>query len=232
VNLKSKYHVVIPASGIGARFNSNIPKQYHRMQSGKTILDTTIEVFLHNGNFEHIVIVLHKNDNFFQDSLFANHPQIHTVVGGAERFLSVKNGIDYLATLVDGDDFIAVHDSVRPCVTHKDINNLLTHIDNHSIGGLLGVEVFDTLKKYQHRTIQTIDRVDMYHALTPQIYRLHILQNALQFVIEHKIDITDDASSIEALGKQGLLVQGSKHNIKITTPQDLELANLILNTYK
>jgi 2-C-methyl-D-erythritol 4-phosphate cytidylyltransferase len=237
LELKSKYHLIIPASGIGSRFGSGtskkpIPKQYTLMANGKTILDNTIEVFLENGNFDKFVIALNPKDEFFKDSIFSNHPKITTVLGGDERFLSVKNAVDYLAKKVANNDFIAVHDSVRPCVKNADINNLLVKIDSHKVGGLLGVPVFDTLKSYKNNQIKTIDRSDIYNALTPQIYRCEILKNALNFVIKNNIKITDDASSIEEFGEVGLMIDGDKLNIKITTKDDLRLANLILNNYE
>lgn len=228
MQLKNNYHLIIPASGIGSRFGGDIPKQYTIMVNGLTILDNTIQVFLENGNFKNIIIALHKNDNFFQNSKFYNHPQITTVFGGKERFHSVKNGVDFLMQTQNYNDFVAVHDSVRPCVKQSDINNLLNKIDNHPVGGLLGVKAFDTLKSYKNNNLKTIDRSVIYHAFTPQIYRLGLLQQALNYTIDNAIDITDDASSIEEFGKSGILIQGSRDNIKITTQDDLKLANLIL----
>jgi 2-C-methyl-D-erythritol 4-phosphate cytidylyltransferase len=232
LELKSKYHLIIPASGIGSRFGSGtskkpIPKQYVLMANGKSILDNTIEVFLENGNFDKFVVVLNPKDEFFKDSIFFNHPKISTVLGGDERFLSVKNAVDYLHKTENKNDFIAVHDSVRPCVKNSDINNLLLKIDSHKVGGLLGVPAFDTLKSYKNNQLKTIDRSDIYNALTPQIYRCEVLKNSLDFVVESNLTITDDASSIEEFGEVGLMVDGDKSNIKITTKDDLHLANLI-----
>lgn len=228
MKFKHNYHLIIPSSGIGSRFKGDIPKQYTKMANGLTILDNTIQVFLDNGNFKNIIIALNKNDNLFQESRFYNHLQITTVIGGKERFHSVKNAMNVLATTQHHNDFVAVHDSVRPCVKQNDINELLTQIDTHDVGGLLGVKAFDTLKACQNNNLKTIDRKNIYHAFTPQIYKLGLLQQALQYIIDNNIEITDDASSIEEFGKNGILVEGSRDNIKITTQDDLKLANLIL----
>ena len=226
--LKSKFYLIIPASGIGSRFDGDIPKQYTLMQNGKTILDNTIEVFIKNGNFAKIIIALNESDKFFKDSIFYNNSEIITVIGGKERFLSVKNALDKLTEIADKNDFVCIHDGVRPCIKNADINNLLQKIDAHEIGGLLVSPVVDTLKLSKNGKITTINRNNIFNALTPQCYRAEVLQAALKNVIKNNLTITDDASSIELFGKNGLAVVGDKNNLKITTKDDLKLANSIL----
>ena len=94
ITSQNKFHLIIPASGVGSRFNSDIPKQYIKMFNNKTILDNTIEKFIQNKNFNKIIISLHPSDIWFKYSIFYKHQKIITVTGGKERFLSVENALN------------------------------------------------------------------------------------------------------------------------------------------
>ena len=122
-----------------------------------------------------------------------------------------------------------MHDSVRPCILQNDINNIINKIKNHQVGGLLVSPIVDTIKLCSKTEVKkTIQRENMYYAQTPQIYRINLLLQALKKIKNDKVQITDDASSIEYLGLKSLCVIADKNNIKITTKDDLKLANFIL----
>ena len=122
-----------------------------------------------------------------------------------------------------------VHDAARPCVKADEVINLITQLKDHPTGGLLAIQVVDTIKQANNTTVETtLDRSNLWQAQTPQMYRFGVLSKALENVIQNKLSITDEASAIEHLGLKSLLVAGRKSNLKITTPEDLELANFYL----
>ncbi len=229
INSNNNCHIIIPASGIGTRFDANIPKQYFTLANGASILDIIIEKLLASNIFLNFIIVINANDNYFINSKFYQHPQITTIIGDKERFLSVKKGIDYLSTIIDKNDFIAVHDAVRPLVDIDDINNLLNVIKNHEVGGLLAIKAENTIKFKNNKTITTLDRNKIYQAQTPQIYRANILITAINNIVNNNLSVTDEAQAVELLGFNSVIVAGKKNNIKITTKDDLKLANFYLN---
>jgi 2-C-methyl-D-erythritol 4-phosphate cytidylyltransferase len=220
-------HLVIPASGKGLRFGENIPKQYTIMANGKTILDNTLTALI-DYPFKQIIVVIAKGDEFWQSSKFYQHPQITIVYGGKERFNSVNNALEFLITNNNQNDLVAVHDAVRPLIARDDIDNLLNKIKDHPFGGLLVAKSVNSLKFIQNDEVKNQDREYIYQALTPQIYRLGILKQAIDEAIKNKLDITDEASAIEALGLNSSFVISKKFNPKITTQEDLKIANCLL----
>jgi len=159
---------------------------------------------------------------------------LDVVHGGAERCHSVLNGLDVLAGKAAATDWVLVHDAARPCVRRDDIRALLAGVAGDSDGGLLGVPVADTMKRVaaDGRVTATIDRSGLWHALTPQMFRLEPLRTALRQAIAANSMVTDEASAMELAGYRPLIVQGHRDNIKITLPADLELAAFYLQTGK
>jgi 2-C-methyl-D-erythritol 4-phosphate cytidylyltransferase len=155
---------------------------------------------------------------------------LEVVNGGAERCHSVLNGLDMLAGKAAPDDWVLVHDAARPCVRRDDIRALISAVSADSDGGLLGVPVADTMKRVtaDGRVAATVDRGGLWHALTPQMFRLEPLRAAmLQAITSHSL-VTDEASAMELAGYRPLMVQGHRDNIKITLPADLALAAFYL----
>jgi 2-C-methyl-D-erythritol 4-phosphate cytidylyltransferase len=226
-----KYYLVVPASGQGARMQTQIPKQYLMLNNGKTILDQALETLLSIDKINGLVVAISANDQTFKRSVFAQHSKLlNTVTGGKLRVNSVLNALKSLKNIAKPNDWILVHDAARPCVCTQDINNLISQLSKHPVGGLLGIPVVDTLKKTQKNVItKTINRTQLWQAQTPQMYRFSVLQNALESAIKAKIDITDESSAIEHQGLESLIITGSKYNLKITTPEDLNLANFYLS---
>lgn len=205
---------------------SSLPKQYVDL-AGKPVLQHTIERLLETQLFDEILIGAQPNDGRAAAiaSLFKN---VTLTTGGAERVLTVRNALSALSDRAQPDDWIYIHDAARPCVKPEDILKLHHAIENDPIGGLLALPMRDTVKQAdQTRSIKTIDRSALWQALTPQAFRYGILVEAINQALAKKLPITDDASALELMGHQPLLIEGSSDNIKITYPQDLLLAEIL-----
>jgi 2-C-methyl-D-erythritol 4-phosphate cytidylyltransferase len=127
------------------------------------------------------------------------------------------------------EDWVLVHDAARPCVKANEVIKLIEQLKNNPVGGLLATQVVDTIKKSHGNIVEsTLDRSKLWQAQTPQMYRFGVLSKALNNVVKNNLMITDEASSIEHLGLESVLVSASKSNLKITTPEDLDLANFYL----
>jgi 2-C-methyl-D-erythritol 4-phosphate cytidylyltransferase len=227
----NQYSVVVPAAGIGKRMQKDCPKQYLQI-AGKTIIEHTLANLLEHNQVKRVVVVLHPNDNQFAELPIANHPNIETVLGGKERCDSVLAGLNYLA---EDEEWVVVHDAARPCLAKTDLTTLLQLADEGNTGGILATRVRDTMKRAsalkinnQHIVEKTESRDNLWHALTPQFFRLNLLKKSLNQAEQQKAKITDEASAIELLGETVILVEGSASNIKITQPEDLLLAEFYL----
>jgi 2-C-methyl-D-erythritol 4-phosphate cytidylyltransferase len=221
--------IVVPAAGIGTRMGSELPKQY--LQLGEqTILEHTLERLLQLSFAQNLVLALHPEDSYWPQLSVSNDPRITRVTGGEERAVSVSNALRALATHAQENDWVLVHDAARPCVTHDNIYVLCRQVERHSVGGILAVPVSDTLKKTdaQRQIVHTIDRTQVWQAQTPQLFRYGLLRDCLESAFTQAQIITDEASAVEAAGYQPLVVPGRSDNIKITQPQDLLLAQWIL----
>ncbi|MFT5226127.1 MAG: 2-C-methyl-D-erythritol 4-phosphate cytidylyltransferase [Polaribacter sp.] len=221
---------IIPASGIGQRMQSELPKQYLPFVD-KTIIEHTLDRLLSHPEVVGAVVVLSATDQYWANLNYqpqSRKPLIFAE-GGVLRHQSVFNGLEKLCSDVSQDCYALVHDAVRPLVTIKDLNRLIEAARQHSAGALLGVPIADTIKQLNvdGNINQTISRIGLWRAFTPQVFKADLLTEALTFVIENKLEITDDASAIEAIGQSPQLVLGSAENIKITLPEDLILARQI-----
>ncbi|MCK5876237.1 MAG: 2-C-methyl-D-erythritol 4-phosphate cytidylyltransferase [Candidatus Marithrix sp.] len=226
----TKNWVIIPAAGIGSRMGSECPKQYLQLQ-GKTILQHTLERF-NLANIAGIVVCIAEHDTYWDELTFPM--QVIRANGGKERCHSVLNGLQVLQQYAQPDDWVLVHDAARPCIRQTDIENLITKLVAHPVGGLLGLPVRDTMKRSDAKSeiVATVEREKLWHALTPQMFRLELLFNALQAVLSNNELVTDEAQAVEKQGLKPLLVTGHADNIKITHPQDLVLAELYLREQK
>jgi 2-C-methyl-D-erythritol 4-phosphate cytidylyltransferase len=221
---------VIPASGIGHRMQSELPKQYLPLIN-KTIVEHTLDRLLSHPEVAGAVVVLSATDQYWANLNYQSQSKKPLIFaeGGELRHQSVFNGLEKLYADVSQDCYALVHDAVRPLVAIKDLDRVIDAARQHSGGALLGVPVADTIKQLNvdGNINQTISRAGLWRAFTPQIFKADLLREALTFVIENKIEITDDASAVEAIGQSPRLVLGSAENIKITLPEDLILARQI-----
>jgi len=229
----NQYFVVIPAGGSGQRFGHERPKQYKKV-NGQTILEHTLSIFLFDRCVEKLVICLQEEDKLFSQSHLAKHPKLLYANAGATRAESVYNGIVLLSELAHDQDWIIVHDAVRPCLHRHDLNKLVNTVSNHSVGGILAQPIHDTVKKVNanQEIEQTIDRNTLWAAQTPQIFRLQMLRQALEFCFENGVQPTDEAFALEKWMQIPLVVQAAHPNPKLTTLSDLATIEHLLSMNK
>lgn len=222
-----KYWVILPAAGIGSRMQADRPKQYLRINQ-RLLIDYTLEQMLAYPHFSGVVLVLSANDAHWPSSEFYQDPRIQVVEGGAERCYSVLNGLQAVHAQADAQDWVLVHDVARPCIQSQDLDKLI--LDNHPDGALLAMPVRDTMKRgdAQQNIVQTVERKQLWHALTPQKFRYQALINSLTQCLEKKQEVTDEASAMELCGFSPRLIEGRGDNIKVTRPDDLALAQFFL----
>lgn len=223
------YWVIVPAAGVGSRMGADKPKQYLTL-NGKTILEHTLERLLQLPKLNGIVVVVHPLDSYWSTLPVFNHEKIRVIEGGKERCDSVLNGLDTLDEYMQPLDWVMVHDAARPCVDLRDIEELVEKLEEHLVGGILGVPVSDTVKRLNdnYGIEETVDRRVLWQAQTPQMFRYGILARSLRSALQQGIRITDEASAVESAGYVPLMVEGRRDNIKVTRPEDIPMAELIL----
>jgi 2-C-methyl-D-erythritol 4-phosphate cytidylyltransferase len=144
----------------------------------------------------------------------------------------VLNALRLLASRVDGQDWIMVHDAARPCFTAEDLARLKHELVAHEVGGLLAVPLADTLKRADAdgtpQVDSTVDRQGLWRAATPQVFRFGVLSGSLEAALAAGRIPTDEAQAVEWAGHKPRLIAGRADNIKVTTPADLLLASAIL----
>ena len=221
---------VVPAAGIGTRMQSELPKQYMQI-NGRYILDYVLEVFCQHSRISGMVVAVAEHDTWWSDLKHAEHEKIHQVLGGRERCHSVLNALSALTDNAEGDDWVMVHDAARPCLLSEDIDRLIDKVTVHGCGGILAAPVRDTMKRGDTMGVisETVDREGLWHALTPQMFRLEELKSAIENALLENIMVTDEAQAIELTGVHPLLVEGDPGNIKVTLPRDLKLAEVFLS---
>lgn len=221
---KQQFTVVVPAAGVGKRMQTDVPKQYLPIL-GKTLLEQCLDNLIAHPRIKHIVVALHPEDPYFADLPIANAPWLTRVDGGTERADSVLAGLNVL-----NDEWVLVHDAARPCLPHQDLDALLALADGEQ-GGILAYAVRDTMKQADEVSCvaATLDRSNMWHALTPQFFPLAVLRDALTKALNAQAVITDEASAMEWAGQPVKLVEANPCNIKVTQPVDLMLAEFYLS---
>ncbi|NNM00407.1 MAG: 2-C-methyl-D-erythritol 4-phosphate cytidylyltransferase, partial [Gammaproteobacteria bacterium] len=206
------------------------PKQYLDI-GGRPVLWHTLGRLARHPSVMQIVVAIAAEDARFE-ALRPTLPEACvTVTGGAERCHSVLNALGFLtAGAASADDWVLVHDAVRPCLRHEDLTLLIESLLAGWTGGLLATPVRDTMKRADDDgcVIDTVDRARLWHALTPQMFNLERLRAALADALEAGELVTDEAQAMERGGAHPRLVEGHADNIKITHPGDLALAELYL----
>lgn len=223
------YFALIPAAGIGARMSGDQPKQYLRL-AGRPMLQHVLDTFSAASVIAHTFVVVSAEDGYIEEMICAAPHLTGRVTvlhkGGATRHESVLNGLHSIRERVADDDWVLVHDAARPGLTAALIDKLICSLREDTTGGLLAMPLVDTLKRSgpDLRIATTVPRDHLWTAQTPQMFRYALLRQALESAVE----VTDEASAVEALGFHPKLVEGSLRNFKVTLPQDLRLAELFL----
>ena len=220
---------ILPAAGIGHRMGSITPKQYLPV-NGVPVIARSLEKLAAVSAIAEIVVVLHPQDCHWPELNLQLDTPLSTTEGGEQRQQSVLNGLNHLAPRASMDDWVLVHDAARPCVRSSDIETLIQQLQHHAVGGLLGSPVDNTLKQVDEDGLvqATVDRTQLWNALTPQMFRYGLLKSAIEQAIDRQLVTTDEASALELQGHRPKIIEGSRDNIKLTTQQDLQLAAEIL----
>nr|VFK39155.1 MAG: 2-C-methyl-D-erythritol 4-phosphate cytidylyltransferase [Candidatus Kentron sp. TC]VFK40216.1 MAG: 2-C-methyl-D-erythritol 4-phosphate cytidylyltransferase [Candidatus Kentron sp. TC]VFK54920.1 MAG: 2-C-methyl-D-erythritol 4-phosphate cytidylyltransferase [Candidatus Kentron sp. TC] len=227
----TNYWAVVPAAGIGRRMGTSIPKQYLPLDGHLVLEHTLMRIANH---VRAVVVALAPHDRWWPTLTPNVGAPIFSVTGGPERCHSVSNALHMLSTTLEigaqDEDWVLVHDAARPCVRGVDVEHLITELSEHPVGGLLGTPIRDTIKRANPTSdvIETVDRRNLWRALTPQIFRLGKLSEALARCVRRDILVTDEAQAMELGGLAPRMVEGHGDNIKITNPNDLALAELYL----
>ena len=218
-----KRGVVIVAGGSGRRMQSTLPKQF-MLLGGIPVVARTINIFAEALPGAEIVVVLPEEHIAMWKNLAARFDvAVHKcVAGGAERFHSVKAGIEALSEDVTS---IAVHDGVRALVTKRLIIRAALAIEEND-AVIPVIEVVDSYRRVEQGGSTILPRSELRIVQTPQIFKSSILRKA--YTQEFDTAFTDDASVVEAMGIKITLVDGERTNIKLTTPEDMEWAEWML----
>lgn len=223
-NKKNNVVAIVPAAGIGKRMLCNIPKQYIKI-GNQFIIEHTINVLLLHPKIKQVIVVLNKNDNIFKTLKIFTNKKIITTVGGKTRSKSVFLGIKK-AIQISNVYWVIIHDAVRPFIDIKEISNLLSIINTNNVGGILAIPIHNTIKYSSNNLTvkKTIERKNLWNALTPQLFPINLLLSCLKKTIHNKYIINDESSALEYCGYYPKIIIGNKKNIKITEPDDLKIA--------
>lgn len=225
----SRVAVILPAAGQSSRFGGKEKKPFASL-GGRAVWVRAAELFWTRDDVSRVYVVISPDDRelfeikFRAALVFANGS---VVDGGSERFESVANA---LAVIPPDVEFVAVHDAVRPLCPPDRVDAVFAAAKEHG-AAMLAVPVADTLKRVDaaNRIVETVPRAGLWAAQTPQVFRRDWLVEAYAKRGELKVPITDDAQLMEAVGRTVVAVPGHSTNFKITTPDDLEVAEAIVS---
>lgn len=226
---KPRFWMIVAAAGTGSRMGGERPKQYLPL-AGKTVLEQTLIRLASAPRLAGIVVALAAGDTYWPALNLQLDIPLRPVVGGSARCESVLAALDSLLEAADPRDWVLVHDAARPCVRAADVERLMDALSDDAVGGLLAMPSHDTLKRADAsgRVADTLDRAELWHAQTPQMFRLGALHAALSAAIGAGELISDEAAAMERAGAMPRLIEGHGDNIKITRPHDLVLAEIYL----
>ncbi|MFD3449201.1 2-C-methyl-D-erythritol 4-phosphate cytidylyltransferase [Microbacteriaceae bacterium 4G12] len=220
------YTLVIPAAGQGKRMGAGKNKLFLSIASVPLIIHT-LRVFEQDSNCQEIILVINEMEQLLFEELldrFQIQKKVQFVSGGAERQDSVYNGVLQAANT----EYILVHDGARPFVTQTIIDNVL-HMARQKGASICAVPVKDTIKRVENRAVvETVERSSLWAVQTPQGFQSSVLVEAHEKARQEGFLGTDDASLVERLNKEVGVVEGSYYNIKVTTPDDLVVAESFL----
>lgn len=227
---KADIWAVVPAAGAGARMQAGLPKQYLPLL-GRPIILHTLERLCGYSNVSGVLVGIAADDRHWPALTLPKYETfLGTFTGGIARARTVLKGLAALAAYAREDDWVMVHDAVRPCVRRADLDKLIAAAFVSPDGALLATPVADTVKRSgaDGRVQETVARAGLWRALTPQMFRFKPLRDALDAAIARGEDVTDESAAMERMGAHPLLVEGHTDNIKITRASDLALAELFL----
>jgi 2-C-methyl-D-erythritol 4-phosphate cytidylyltransferase len=217
---------IIVAAGRGSRAGGGRAKQFREI-SGIPVIIHTLARFERSETVGESVVVLPPDACAEFLALAASHglrKVARAVAGGETRAESVLRGLETL----DGDGVVAVHDGVRPFVTPEEIDRTVREAERHG-AAVLAAPAVDTIKEAEGGAVlRTLERTRLWHAQTPQCFRLGLLRRAYAQPGALLPEVTDDSALVERLGATVRVVEGGAHNFKLTTPRDFALAEMLL----
>lgn len=225
----NKYIAIVPAAGVGSRMQADKPKQYLSLL-GKTILEHTVDRLLTHPQIDEVLVAISASDDYFSQTSLLDNPRVTQVLGGKERCDTVLNALEHLKQ--NGyQGKVLVHDAARPNIQLDDLTNLMEKSEVHPVGAILASKVKDTMKRsdMSANIKSTVSRVNLWHALTPQMFDCEALRLALRSALDQNQLVTDEASAMELLGEYPALVEGRADNIKVTQPEDFALMKFYLS---
>lgn len=227
----AKIWAIVPAAGQGLRFSNSMPKQFFEL-NGQLVAEHSLSRLLAVPQIEQVIVPCDMNCNEWSKVVSIDHAKIKQVSGGEQRAYSVLNGLLSVDSLASDDDWVLVHDIARPCITTEDINQLITAVEGHAVGGILVSRVDSTLKKVtsDNYIAATVDRAEHRLAQTPQIFRYGLLKEAINACLDENVIPTDEAFAVESAGYRVLCVEGRRDNLKITRQEDLAVASAIMKS--
>lgn len=218
-----KYYAIIVAGGSGNRMQSSIAKQFLLLDD-KPILMHTITAFHQSSYKPEILLVLNIHQHSYWESLCEkyNFDIPHkTINGGEQRFHSVKNGLK----IIKENGIVAVHDAVRPLVSAALITRSY-QVAEEAGNCVTGIKPTDSVRRITDQGNQALNRMELALIQTPQTFQVSLLKKAYQAPFRN--EFTDDASVVEYAKTKINLIEGERENIKITYPEDLEIASIFL----
>jgi 2-C-methyl-D-erythritol 4-phosphate cytidylyltransferase len=221
---------IIAAAGMGSRMASDRPKQFLQL-AGTPIIFHTLKPFEECDSIHEVIVVLPAEQTAAFLEMAGRHglrKLSRVVPGGTTRADSVKRGL--IAVRAASANVVAVHDGVRPFVTVDEIENVVDAAESDGAAILVG-RVTDTIKQISGDAIvQTLERRELRRALTPQCFRYELLRKAYDQADVNDPTLTDESALVEKIGAPVTIIEGSSRNIKITTPEDLLIAEAFLRS--
>jgi 2-C-methyl-D-erythritol 4-phosphate cytidylyltransferase len=224
-NTSGNYAIIV-AGGTGSRMLSAVPKQF-LLLNGKPVIMHTVEAFYKCHSQPHIILVLHTGFHQYWEQLCNEYNftiPVTLIKGGETRFHSVKNGLNLIPD--DINSVIAIHDAVRPLASPEIIDEAYRYAFEHG-NAIVAVKSRDSVRQLWNDHSVALKREDIYLIQTPQTFRGDLLKEAYQ--VDFDDNFTDDASVVERAGTTINMFNGSYQNIKITFPEDIAIAEAILN---
>lgn len=224
---------IIPAGGSGKRMQENQSKQY-LLLDGVPVLVHTLRIFQGSPKIDEIFLIVPEDDIEFARKLIVEKYGISKVsrilAGGRERQDSVRNGINALAS---DHDIVVIHDGVRPFISEELVNSAIVEASKEE-AVTVGVPVKDTVKSVDdHAWVrETLNRSTLWLTQTPQAFKRDVIKKAYEVAYEDNYYGTDDTSLVERLGINVKMIRGSYDNIKITTKDDIVLAEGLIKRFK
>ncbi|TDQ11124.1 2-C-methyl-D-erythritol 4-phosphate cytidylyltransferase [Pedobacter metabolipauper] len=218
-----KYYAILVAGGSGNRMNTTVAKQF-LLLNGRPVLMHTIEAFHQCVLNPDILLVLNIHQQGYWKELCQkyNFEVPHRIInGGAQRYHSVKNGLD----AIEGNGVVAVHDAVRPLISPALILESFKVAEEKG-NCIVGITPTDSIRNIAVQPTVAISRTDLILVQTPQTFRIDVLRAAYQ--TPYRSEFTDDASVAEYAGYEINTIEGARENIKITYPEDLEIASILI----